>query len=89
MSDILTDCFLSGHKQKQCSPLHSEFEIVAGLNNVILCVLMPKVEHLDVIDSDDSIPCLQACLLRWASAIHLQQTFASITAHKRNEQRQN
>ena len=89
MSAILTDRFLSGHKQKQCSPLHSDFEIVAGLNNVILCFLMSKVEHLDVIDSDDGIPCLQACLLRWASAIHLQQTFTSITAHKRNERLQN
>ena len=50
---------------------------------------MSKAEHLDVIDFDDGIPCLQACLLRWASAIHLQQTFPSITAHKRNERRQN
>jgi hypothetical protein len=58
---------------------------------VILRILVPKAEQFHVINPDDGITRLQACLLRRTSAIHLQQIFTpcnSYTTDKRSQNKQ-
>ena len=58
--------------QLRILPLYSHFKVVAGPENDILCVFVPEVEHIRVVDSDNSIASSETCSFSRRSSVYLE-----------------
>lgn len=54
------------------SPLHSDFEIIPGLDYDILRVLVPQIVHVGGVDFDNGIASFKTGSFRRGAAVNLQ-----------------
>ena len=54
-------------------PLHHHGDVVAGVDDGVLAVLVPHLDGALAADADNSVPGAEASLLSRASGVHLKQ----------------